>query len=224
MRASPIADIVASYRDPVIRAYSQIRFIILRQAFLEELDQWLPREGRVLDLGSGFGLFSLYFATTAPERRLVGVELSAKRVEEARRSAERLSLTNVEYHNADVLEWEPSGLFDAIYMLDVVHHLPQSQVRSFLARLIALLKPGGTLLIKDVSDRPRYKMLFTLALDRLMVGAEPIRYWPPAALAELLEGLGLDVKRHLMNDILPYPHVLYICRRSGSTAALGRTG
>jgi len=210
---SPINDIVASYRSPVIKAYSQIRFIILRQAFLEELDQWLPREGRVLDLGSGFGLFSLYFAKTCPGRRLVGVELNDKRVQEARRSAELLALDNVEYHNANVLEWEGAGQFDAIYMLDVVHHLPHAEVPGFLERLVQLLKPGGTLLIKDVSDKPRYKMLITLALDRLMVGTEPIRYWSPPVLAELLQGLGLDVKRHLMNDILPYPHVLYICKR-----------
>lgn len=215
MSKSPINDIVASYSDPVIKAYSQVRFIILRQAFLEELDQWLPTQGRVLDLGSGFGLFSLYFATIRPERQLVGVELSEKRVAQARRSAERLGLRNVEYHTANVLTWEGAGKFDAIYMLDVVHHLPHAEVRSFLARIVELLQPGGTLLIKDVSDRPRYKMLITLALDRLMVGTEPIRYWSPPVLAELLEGLGLDVKRHVMNDILPYPHVLYICKRRG---------
>lgn len=214
MPTSPINAIVASYRDPVIKAYSQVRFIILRQAFLEELDQWLPKEGRVLDLGSGFGLFSLYFATTQPKRHVVGVELNAKRVKEAQRSAEQLGLRNVEYHNADVLEWEAAGQFDAIYMLDVVHHLPREGVQSFLGRLSKLLKPGGIMLIKDVSDRPRYKMWVTLALDRLMVGREPIHYWSPQVLAELLTGLGFEVKRHTMNDVLPYPHVLYICTRT----------
>jgi 2-polyprenyl-3-methyl-5-hydroxy-6-metoxy-1,4-benzoquinol methylase len=215
MTDSPIKDIVDSYQDPIIKAYSRIRFTILRQPFLEEIDQWLPEEGRVLDLGSGFGLFSLYFATTQPKRHVVGVELSEKRVVQARSSAQRLGLHNVEYHVANVLEWDaPGGLFDAIYMLDVLHHLPHDSVPTFLARLVSLLEPGGTLLLKDVSDKPRYKMLFTLALDRLMVGREPIRYWSPAALAEVLQDLGMDVKRHLMNDILPYPHVLYICKRN----------
>lgn len=223
MTDSPIRNIVNSYRDPIIKTYSRIRFTILRQPFLEEIDQWLPAEGRVLDLGSGFGLFSLYFATTHPKRHVIGVELSEKRVTQARASATHLGLTNVEYHVANVLEWEaPGGLFDAIYMLDVVHHLPQDSVAAFLARLVSLLKPGGTLLLKDVSDRPRYKMLFTLALDRLMVGMEPIRYWSPAALAEVLQSLGMDVKRHLMNDILPYPHVLYICKRNDAETKITR--
>jgi len=213
MPASIIKGIIKSYHDPIIKTYSLIRFTILHGPFLEELDQWLPEEGRVLDLGSGFGLFSLYFATTNPRRQIVGVELSAKRVELARRSAERLKLQNVEYHEANVLDWKPEGRFDAIYMLDVIHHLPHDQVPAFLERLASLLEPGGTLLVKDVSNTPRYKMLFTLALDRLMVGRQPIRYWSPSDLTALLRRLGFDVKRHLMKDVLPYPHILYICRR-----------
>lgn len=214
MTASPIKRIVQSYDDALIQTYSRIRFMILRQPFLEEIDQWLPNEGRILDLGSGFGLFSLYFATTQPGRRILGVELNGRRVAEATRSAQRLGRTNVEYQNANVLEWEDYGSFDAIYMLDVVHHLPEASVAHFFERIEKLLKPGGMLVVKDVSDRPRLKMLFTLALDRLMVGREPIKYWSPPRLAQLLQGLGFDVKRHLMNDILPYPHVLYLCRKS----------
>ena len=42
-----IRSIVASYDDPVIRLYSRVRFTILRQVFLEEIGQYLPREGRV---------------------------------------------------------------------------------------------------------------------------------------------------------------------------------
>lgn len=208
-----IQEIVDSYEDLIIRTYSKIRFTILRQPFLEEINQWLPERGRVLDLGSGFGLFSLYFAAIAPERQIVGVELDKKRVECARKSRVKLGLTNVDYHSEDVLAWEASGRFDAIYMLDVIHHLPAAGVPAFLQKLVGLLEPGGTLLLKDVSDRPVYKMLFTLALDRAMVGFEPIRYWPPKELAGVLDRLGLDVKRHLMNDYLPYPHVLYICRK-----------
>lgn len=214
-----IKAIVESYQDPVVRTYSRIRFMILRRPLLEEIDQWLPTQGRVLDLGSGFGLFSLYFATTQPAREVVGVELSARRVAQATSSAERLGRRNVRYEVANVLEWDAPGRFDAIYMLDVIHHLPQDSVPAFLEKLISLLKPGGTMLLKDVSNRPRYKMLFTLALDRLMVGAEPIHYWSPPVLAEVLAGLGMDVKRHLMNDVLPYPHVLYICRRRDDVAA-----
>ena len=73
-----------------------------------------------------------------------------------------------------------------------------------------LIKPGGRLILKEVADRPRYKMWFTLLLDRLMVGMEPIHYWSPKEMVLLLEGLGCEVFRHRMTDFLPYPHILYV--------------
>jgi len=226
--------IIQSYDWGIIRLYSRIRFSILRQPFLEEIGQYLPRDGRVLDLGSGFGLFSLYFALTAPGRSLVGVELDARRVECARSCAKRLGLENVRYECGDALGWtssdtshishasntsNTSNTFDAIYLLDLVHHLPAEKVPAFLEKVRSLLRPGGILLVKDVSDKPTYKRLFTLFLDRLMVNRDPIRYWPPHELSGLLEKLGFEVSRHQMKDFLPFPHILYICRDRAPAAS-----
>jgi hypothetical protein len=41
----------------------------------------------------------------------------------------------------------------------------------------------------------------------------PVRYWDSDELAGLLQEVGFTVRRHLMVDILPYPHILYICER-----------
>ncbi len=132
----------------------------------------------------------------------------------AQRCCSALGVDNANFEACNALEWRGDRVFDAIYMLDLVHHLPQEKVPEFLKDVRDLLRPGGRLLLKDVSDRPHYKRLFTLALDRLMIGFnEPVRYWPPSELVDLLEGLGFDVKQHAMNDYLPYPHVLYICTR-----------
>ncbi len=40
-----------------------------------------------------------------------------------------------------------------------------------------------------------------------------MRYWGGAELQRVLEEVGFTVYRHLMVDILPYPHILYICER-----------
>lgn len=212
--------IIQNQRSLIVRLYARIRFLILRQTFLQEIGQYLPRRGRVLDLGCGFGLFSLYFAIDAPERQLVGVDLDGDRIEAARECARRLGVENVDYTEQNALDWRGGGAFDAIFMLDLVHHLPKDEVEAFLARVSQLLVPGGTLLLKDVSNRPRYKMWFTLLLDRLMVGAEPIHYWPPDELCALVEGLGFSVRRHTINDILPYPHMLYVCTRADGAGAV----
>jgi 2-polyprenyl-3-methyl-5-hydroxy-6-metoxy-1,4-benzoquinol methylase len=210
-----IAAIVRHQPDAIVRAYSRVRFLILRQSFLDAIGQYFPERGDILDLGCGFGLFSLYYAIMGPERRITGVDLDARRIEMARRCAASLGVTNARYHAEDVLQWRDDRTFDAIYMLDLVHHLPVATVPGTLERIAARLAPGGTLVIKDVADKPTYKMLFTLALDRLMVGMDPIRYWPVLELSSLLRALGFEVRVHPIRDVLPYPHVLYVCRRSG---------
>ncbi len=208
--------IVQSYESRVIRLYARLRFAILRQVFLEEIGQYLPRRGSILDLGCGFGLFSLYFAAVEPGRRLLGIDRNERRIRTARSSAERLGIPNAEYQVADALRWESDREFDAIYLLDMIHHLPRAEVPAFLAKVRARLRRGGVLVLKDVEDRPAWKRGFTWLLDRLMVGRAPIHYWPARELSALLEGLGFQVVRHRMKDILPYPHILYVARLPGA--------
>lgn len=208
----PIRAIVNSYDSPIIRAYSRLRFTVLRQIFLEEIEQYLPTTGRILDVACGFGLFSLYFASLEPGRKLVGIDVDRRRIQHARMSAARLGVHNVEYHVADALRWSDEGSFDAIYLLDLIHHLPRHEVPAFLTKLRERLPEGGILIAKEVEDRPAWKRWFTLLLDRLMVGMKPIHYWPAPELAAVLEGLDLQVVKHRMRDVLPYPHILYVSR------------
>ena len=62
--------IVAAYDDPIVRIYCTIRFMILRLRFLDEIGQYLPPSGQVLDVGCGFGLFALHFAMQNPALRI----------------------------------------------------------------------------------------------------------------------------------------------------------
>ena len=211
MRNDTIRSIVGAYDDPLIRAYCWARFLILRQRFLDEIGQYLPPSGAVLDIGCGFGLFSLYYAATGPARFVRGLDVNRRRVEMARRAAARLGIHNVQYEHGDARDWKGDGEVAAAYMLDIVHHVPPSAVPPLLAALRRSLPPGGRLLVKDVDTRPAPKRWFTWALDRLMAPRTPVRYWSAEELTAALERAGFDVRRHLMVDVLPYPHILYIC-------------
>ena len=132
-----------------------MRFTILRQIFLEELGQYLPRQGRVLDLGCGFGLFSLYYASAHPALTVEGFDRNPRRIEMARAAARRLGLGNVRYEAGDVMDYR-GGVgggerFDAAYMLDIIHHIPEEAVRPLLEQVAKTLPEVGRLLVKDVS-------------------------------------------------------------------------
>lgn len=214
-RRALLTRIIQAYPSRIVRAYCKIRFLIIRQGFLDEIGQYLPAAGTVLDVGCGFGLFSLYFAGSGRERHLTGFDLNASRIDTARRAANYLGLSNVKFACADARTYMPEQTFDAIYALDLLHHLPQAMVPEFIERLHQRLRPSGVLVLKDVNSRPAYKRWFTLALDRLMVGfREPIRYWPTEEMVCLLRRTGFQVYTHTIRDILPYPHQMYICRKA----------
>jgi len=213
MRDDKIVRIIRAYDDWVVRAYCWGRFRILRQRFLDEIGQYLPETGRVLDIGCGFGLFSLYYASVAPGLALRGLDRNPQRIAMAERAAARLGLGNVSYEVADARDWRADQDYDAVYMLDIVHHVGEEDVRPLLEQLLKAVRPGGRLLIKDVDARPAWKRWFTHALDRLMDPRTPVRYWGAEELQALLGELGVRVYRHLLPDYLPYPHILYICER-----------
>jgi cyclopropane fatty-acyl-phospholipid synthase-like methyltransferase len=214
-RRDVVRRVIRAYDDPVVRAYSWIRFGIMRQRFLDEIGQYLPRAGDVLDLGCGFGLFSLYYAQVRPGLRLHGIDLDARRVGIAREAARRLGLANVEYVVGDARHFRARRGYAGAYMLDIVHHVEPEAVRSLLRELRASLAPGGCLVVKDVDTRPAYKRWFTHALDLLVSPKSPPHYWAAETLQAALEEAGFQVFRHAMVDFLPYPHVLYVCRTPG---------
>ncbi len=194
---------------PIERAYSLVRFSILRPKLLSVMDLLLRDEGRILDVGCGFGLFAAYFGQTQPRRRIVGVDPSARRIRLARRLFGRLGLTGHSFVEGDVRDAPLEGPFDAAYVLDVMHHLPYDDQRDVLDRLRSLLVPGGLLLVKDITTEPRLGLLFTEALDRLMVGwREPLAYRHHREWGEMLTSLGFKVRTVRVPDILPYPHVV----------------
>jgi 2-polyprenyl-6-hydroxyphenyl methylase/3-demethylubiquinone-9 3-methyltransferase len=208
-----LAQIIRAYDSWIVRGYAWGRFQILRRRFLDEIGQYLPKEGRVLDIGCGFGLFSLYFATIRPSLSLHGFDLNANRIAMARRAAASLGITNVTYDVKDARLFDGDAGFHAAYLLDLIHHIPEAAAEPLLRSVTASLEPGGVLLVKDVDTHPAYKRHFTRALDAMLDPRSPVSYWDSRRLRALLESLGLRVYCHKMLDVLPYPHVLFICTK-----------
>ena len=200
---------IAKSLPPLERAYAQVRFSILRPKLLSVMDLLLTDEGRILDVGCGFGLFAAYFGQTQPNRHILGIDPDARRVNIARRVARELGLSNQSFLVGDVRRDLQEQRFDAAYVLDVMHHIPKEHQIRVLEQLRDALVPGGTLLIKDITTEPRYGLLFTEYLDRLMVGwNEPLAYRHHREWGSILRRLGFKVRMVRVPDILPYPHVV----------------
>lgn len=211
-----IQAIVHSYSNPIIRFYSIVRFRIIPSRFLNELSQYIPDHGRVLDLGCGFGLFSLFFAITHPKAQFMGIDISASRVQIARLSAKKLGVENVEFLCNDARNIGPNlGGFDTVITLDLMHHIPVVDGDSLIQTVYRdLLMPEGRFLLKDVTTHPRSMLYFTFLLDLFMNPRASFFYRDVGAWTDALYAAGfLGVERHYLWDILPYPHILLVAQK-----------
>ena len=207
--------IIRSYDSAVVRAYCWGRFKILRQRFLDEIGQYLPEEGVVLDVGSGIGMFGMYFAQQKPGLTIRGFDLAQDRINVSRKAASKLGLDNIQfdYGKAEEFRAQSGSGCQAIYILDVIHHMPPEAVQGLIHAFYETLEPGGRLLVKEVDTKPTYKRLFTHVLDLMMDPKHPPHYVANADMRAMLRAAGFTVYQHAMIDYLPYPHMLYVCEK-----------
>ncbi len=103
----------------------------------------------VLDVGCGGGRALSALAKRFPASRLVGRDASAEAIALARAEADLLGLTNVSFEQADVAAMTDRDAFDLITAFDAIHD--QAQPDAVLRNIAAGLKPGGLLLMQDIS-------------------------------------------------------------------------
>jgi cyclopropane fatty-acyl-phospholipid synthase-like methyltransferase len=205
---------ITSAYSGVIRAYSTLRFSIIHVRFLEEIEQYLPARGTVLDLGCGFGLFALYMATCRPDIRLVGLDLNPRRIDIARATAAKLGIANCSFMQQDLCDWSPSEPVAGAYVLDVLHHLPPETADRLIAGIHARLDPGGRFIVKDVDTHPAPMRWFCRLTDLVMAPRDRVTYRSAAAWTDTLQRAGFGpVHVHHMRDYLPYPHTLHIAHK-----------
>jgi 2-polyprenyl-3-methyl-5-hydroxy-6-metoxy-1,4-benzoquinol methylase len=208
-----LSRIVDAYESAIIRAYCKSRFIIININILQILGLCLRDKKRILDVGCGFGLFGCYFASMYPEISYTGYDLNAKRVERAKRAAEKLGLTNVSFHHGDARSLAIDDEYDAIFMVDLLHHIDDDSKAELIANCYSHLAPEGRLVIKDVATHPFYKIAFTWLLDAVMTRSFEMWYWSEERFYKTLKNNFARVEMYPITDWLPYPHVIYLCEK-----------
>ena len=147
--------IVAAYATPAARAHAAIRWASAPLARIESL---LPRCGSVLDVGCGHGVFSLYAALRSSSRVVTGVDIDAAKIELGRRAVERLGVANRVTLTEVTAAWlPPADGFDAAVVNDVLYLLGRDRARVMIDAMIAAVRPGGVVIVKEIGERPRWK-------------------------------------------------------------------
>lgn len=203
-----------SYRGapPGVRAFLAAR-LGLMVPLTELNDELRGLRGRVLSLGSGYGVLERYLAELNPEVEVEGFELDGERVVLARRTAP----PRVAIHEQDVRAIDGRHAYDAGFAVDVLHHVPSDDHHELAAALARALKPGGVLLVKDIARTPHWRHEFNRLHDRLVTGDGTIFTREPEEMAAVFAAAGFGCERcERIGRASPYPHYLLRLRAGGA--------
>jgi SAM-dependent methyltransferase len=176
----------------------------------------LERGIDVLDVGCGRGKALNLLASTFPESRFVGYDLSREAIDYAREEAKANGSTNVTFEARDMTTFDARDAFDLVTAFDAIHD--QKAPDRVLAAIARSLRPGGTFLMQDIAgsshvhknmDHPLGPTLYTVSCMHCMTvslaqgGAGLGAMWGEEKAYELLRqaGFGHVEKKNLPHDI-----------------------
>jgi SAM-dependent methyltransferase len=145
---------------------------------------------RVLSLGCGIGDTELLLARHVAE--VVGVDVSAAAIRQARADAARLGIANARFEQASA----PAGRYDVAIAIFFLHHLPDAELAELPRRLISLLEPGGMFYSLDPSRRRLSGAVGRRVIPGLMKRYQTPdeRELEPEATAALFRAAGFDTR------------------------------
>ena len=142
-----------------ISLYVKIRWLLCPYL---EIERQIPEGANCLDVGCGFGLLSNLLSLSSDKRYLFGIDIDKRRIETARKTIGKRK--NIEFIRQDLFDIKKES-FNVITFVDVLHHIRNEIKQRIIEKSVSLLSPGGKILIKDVTDRPRWKYLYNYLFD-----------------------------------------------------------
>ena len=150
---APFNDITATYTSAHAWMYETVVAPAVygsRHVIDERFLPHLKQDARILDVGSGGGLFTKYIADQRPDVHNVGIDLSKPQIARATKRM-RSYADRVRFELGDAMQLDfADRTFDDVISYGSIKHWPSREAG--LAECVRVLKPGGPLLITE-ADR-----------------------------------------------------------------------
>lgn len=172
-----------------------------------QLEKIIPEEGRILDLGCGYGIFANYLALCSPKRNIVGVDMDKKKIKYAGHGVK-----NTSFSIGDATQMKFKDL-NCIILHDVLHHLESyDQQKELIKNCRKMLYEKGMLLIVEVDKNPFWKLILGRLTDFIMYKGESVKYRYKKEMVNMLKNYFSSIQiKKLKNN--PFSQIVYICQK-----------
>ena len=141
-----------------------------------------PHATRIAEIGCGDGSMAAAMFACMPSVDYTGIDVADR---PGRLFAGDRSRVRFMSQPSSALVATEAGTFDIVLLVDVVHHVADSDRVAVLSDGAALVRPGGLLIFKDWERGRGAAHLLAYASDRYVSGDRSVRFMPLDELREL---------------------------------------
>ncbi|MFZ1305962.1 MAG: 1-acyl-sn-glycerol-3-phosphate acyltransferase, partial [Ferruginibacter sp.] len=132
------------YKGPLLEWYMRIKTSMEKN--YKTFCELVPQQGKVLDIGCGYGFMAYMLSFTSPQRKITGLDYDEEKIDTANNCFSKTN--NINFVHGDVMGFEFEQ-YDAIIVADMLHYLPPAEQMQVIEKCISNLNPGGKLIIRD---------------------------------------------------------------------------
>ncbi len=132
------------YKGPVLEWYMRIKVRLEKN--YKVFNDLLPRQGKILDIGCGYGFMPYMMHFVCPQRTITGLDYDEQKIATANHCFSKDD--NINFVHADILQY-PFEKYDAIVMMDILHYLQPGEQKIVIEKCIGSINPGGMVIIRD---------------------------------------------------------------------------
>ena len=132
------------YKGPFIEWYMRIKTKLEKN--YQVFHELVPRQGKILDIGCGYGFMTYMLYFTSNQRAITGIDHDEAKIEIASHCFSRTATVNFVY--SDILNFTFEK-YDAIILADLLHYLQPDEQQQVIEKCIGQLNPNGIIIIRD---------------------------------------------------------------------------
>jgi SAM-dependent methyltransferase len=134
------------FKGPILEWYVRIKMKLENNFDL--YTRLIPRTGKILDIGCGYGYVSYLLALTSDKRFITGIDYDPEKIAVANRCFSKND--KIEFILGDITEIK-FGRMDGFLLLDVLHYFPVDEQQKLLKDCIDNLNENGVIIIRDAN-------------------------------------------------------------------------